>query len=91
MIKDGHLLINEQHRGFFPLSSPQPLLVSTVSKEHGRKLSQHEKFRKASLLTSKLASILSKVSDFHFSHRLKVAEDLIIYWKNGVKKRQQMS
>ena len=67
----------------FSASSAQPILATTVSKEHRRKLSQHEKFRKASLLSSELASVASEASTVHFSRRLKVIRDIIMHWKNG--------
>ena len=67
----------------FASSSAQPVLLSTLSKEQKRKLNQHEIFRKASLMTSELASVLSEASNVHFSRRMKVVGDLIEYWKNG--------
>ena len=67
----------------FSRSSTQPLLVSTVSKEHRRKFSQHEKFHKASLLATELASVTSEASQVHFERRLVLLKDLITHWKNG--------
>jgi len=67
----------------FSKSSPQPILVTTASKEHCRKLSQHEKFRKASILTSELASVASEASHVHFQRHMKLLEDLISHWKCG--------
>ena len=48
-----------------------------------RKLSQHEKYHKALLLTSELVSVASIASQFHFDRRLKVLNDLLTYWKNN--------
>ena len=64
-------------------SSTQSSLVTTASKQHRRKLSQHEKFRKASIVTSELASVASEASNVHFDRRIALLKDLIAYWKNG--------
>ena len=52
----------------------------TSSKEHRRKLSQHQKFRKASIVTTELASDASNV---HFKRRIKVLKELVSRWKDG--------
>ena len=57
------------------------LQVKSVSCEHRCKLSQHEKFYKASVLASELASVTSEASHLHFERRL--VPDLIKHWKNG--------
>ena len=67
----------------FAKSASQPLLITTASKEHRRKLSQHEKFRKATILTSELASVASEASHVHFQRRLDLLKDLIGHWKSG--------
>ena len=67
----------------FSSSSSQLLLVTTASKEHCRKLSQHEKFRKALVLTSELASVASEASHVHFQRQLNLLQDLITHWKCG--------
>lgn len=67
----------------FSQSTIQPLLVTTASKEHRRKLSQHEKFHKASILASQLASVASEASHVHFERRLSLLKDLITHWKDG--------
>ena len=64
-------------------SSVEASLVMTASKQHRRKLSQHDKFRKASLLTSELASVASGTSGIHFDRRIELLKDLISYWKRG--------
>ena len=64
-------------------SSTQSSLVTTASKQHRRKLSQHEKFRKASIVTSELASVASEASNVHFDRRITLLKDLIAYWRNG--------
>ena len=64
-------------------SSTQSSLVTTASKQHRRKLSQHEKFRKASILTSELASVASEASYVHFDRLIALLKDLITYWRNG--------
>jgi hypothetical protein len=57
--------------------------VTTASKQHRRKLSQHEKFRKASFVTSELASVASQAFNVHFDRRIALLKDLISYWRNG--------
>ena len=56
-----------------------PEVISTVDGKHRRKLSQHQKFRKASVITSELASVASEASHVHVD----VLKDLIVHWKNG--------
>jgi zinc finger SWIM domain-containing protein 3 len=63
--------------------SPQVTLTASASKDHARRLSQHEKFRKASLLTTELASVMSHASHIHFKRRMNLLQELIDYWKNG--------
>ena len=57
----------------------QVSLTTSASKE----LSQHEKFRKASLLATELASVTSYASHIHFKRKMKLLQELIDYWKNG--------
>ena len=40
-------------------------------------------YRKATLVTSELASVASTASNFHFHRRMKLLNDLIDYWKSG--------
>ncbi len=67
----------------FSHSSSQPLLATTASKKHRRKLSQHDKYRRALMLASELASVASEASNTHFERRLEVLRDLTGHWKNG--------
>ena len=61
----------------FSSSTIDPAVVTTMSKNHKHKHSQHEKFRKASLLTAELASIASEASGIiHYSRRIEVLKDL---------------
>ena len=53
------------------------------SSKHKCKLTQHEEYRKALLLTSELTSVASGASHVHFHHRMKLLEELIDYWKKG--------
>lgn len=64
-------------------SSTQSSLVTTTSKQQRRKLSQHEKFRKASIVTSELASVASEASKVHFDRRIALLKDLIAHWRSG--------
>ena len=68
----------------FSSSSAEPTLeLVTSSKEHQRKLSQRQKFRKASIITNQLASVASEALNVHFKRRLNLLEDLLIRWKEG--------
>ncbi len=58
-------------------------MVLTTGKEHRRSLSQHQKFRKMSILSAELASVASYASKNQFDRRMKLVKDLILYWKNG--------
>ncbi|KAL1473521.1 hypothetical protein MTO96_038604 [Rhipicephalus appendiculatus] len=50
-----------------------------------RILSRHQKYRKASSVTAKLASIVSEGSmDDEFSRKMELLEDLLCHWKNGI-------
>ena len=73
----------EQHKGYFRSHSSQPLLVMTAPTEHCRKLSQHEKFCKASIITSELASVASEASNVHFQRWLHLLRYMTAHWKNG--------
>ncbi len=64
-------------------SSVGPTLLVKSSKKHLRKLSQHQKFREASLITVELASVASAASAIHFKRRIKLLEELVAYWKVG--------
>ncbi|XP_065886150.1 zinc finger SWIM domain-containing protein 3-like isoform X3 [Dysidea avara] len=48
-----------------------------------RVLSQHEKYRKAVVISSELASVASVAFHIHFKRRLKLLRDLTDYWKRG--------
>lgn len=69
------------HDDFSHISS---LSVTREDTHHkNRILSQHEKFRKASLITTELALVASEASNIHFERRLSSLNDLLKYWKNG--------
>lgn len=64
---------------------PTSYVTSTeASASHVKKMTQHEKFRKASLIASQLASVTSEASNVHFERRIEVLKDLIDYWKEGI-------
>ena len=55
----------------FSSSRPTPeLMIRECSSSKHRKLSQHEKFRKAAVLTSELASVISVSSNVYFQRRI---------------------
>lgn len=59
----------------FSSSTAEPRVIQTTSKINSRrKLSQHEKYRKALVFTSELASVASEASHVHFKRRLDVLE-----------------
>ena len=64
-------------------SQPTSSLVIVKSNPKTHVLSQHEKYRKALLLTSELASVASVASHIHFERRLKLIRELIDCWKCG--------
>ena len=64
-------------------SDQDPLLVTCASKGHCNKLSKHQKFRQASVITGQLASVASYASNVHFQRRIKLLEDLVDSWKDG--------
>lgn len=63
--------------------SSTDVTVNEVSSKPTRSLSQHQKYRKALVITTELASIVSEASRNHFDRRLKLIKDLLLYWKNG--------
>ena len=68
----------------FFTSPPTPSVSVTCSEcKKPRKVSQHEKFRKANLLTTELATVMSEASHIHFNQRLDLVKDLIRHWKSG--------
>ena len=68
----------------FLTSSSQPAVqVMTYSKQHRKKLSQHQKFRKASILTTELALVASEASNVHFERCIDTLQQLLAFWKNG--------
>ena len=70
-------------RMFSVYSAQSSLQLVTSSKEHRRKLSQHQKFRKASLITAELASVASGVLGVHFERRIKLLKELVASWKEN--------
>lgn len=67
----------------FSSQSIQPTLVVKSSKKHVRKLTQHQKFREASIITAELASVTCFASSIHFRRRIELLKELVSYWKNG--------
>ena len=70
-------------RMFSVYSAQSSLQLVTSTKEHRRKLSQHQKFRKASLITAELASLASGASGVHFERRIKLLKELVASWKEN--------
>ena len=71
-------------RNFSSLSSCTPSIeVSIFDSTKRRRLTQHEKFRKASILTTELAAVVSEASHTHFYRRLELLQELMDHWKSG--------
>ena len=64
-------------------SPSQSVIVISSSKEHTHKLTQHEKFRKASIVCLQVASVASVSSKIHFQRRMELLNDLLDFRKNG--------
>lgn len=64
-------------------SEQESTMILTTSKKHRRSLSQHQKFRMASIVTAELASVASYASKAQFDRRIKLLKELTTYWKNG--------
>lgn len=70
-------------RIFCEMPSSSSIDVSFLEYPKQRKLTQHEKFRKANMLTTELAAVISEASHTHFYRRLELIKDLIDNWKSG--------
>lgn len=75
---------HETQRIFLNTSLPEATIEVTEYKyKRKHALSQHQKYRKAILFTSKLASVASEASGIHFHRRMKLLKELITSWKCG--------
>ena len=70
------------HRMFSEHSADVPV-VTVTSAKHRKALSQHQKFRESSLITTELASLASMASNIHYERRLELLKELAEFWKNG--------
>lgn len=70
-------------RIFCDLPATPSINLSFFDHPKKRKLTQHEKFRKANMLTTELAAVVSEASHNHFYQRLELLKDLIDSWKSG--------
>lgn len=80
MTKGGHRNIIKQPKELYFTLTPTPsgaVSVSFSEIKKPTKLSQHQKFRKASYLTTELATVISETSHTHFYRRLELVKDLI--------------
>ena len=68
---------------FAEKSSPSSSLLVTTATKSSRPLSQHEKYRKALLLSSELASIANAASNVHFERRIELLSRLTDHWRRG--------
>lgn len=57
--------------------------VSTATSDSSRVLSQHEKYRKCHLITTKLASLASESTIGEFNQRYELLLQLMSYWESG--------
>ena len=74
---------NQSTQRLFCNSPSQPVILLSSFKEHARKLTQHEKFLKASVACSQVASIARFSSKNHFQRRMKLLNDVFDFWKTG--------
>ena len=72
-----------QTRLFSNLPSSPSVTVSHHNSRNEHKLSQHEKFQKANILTTEIASVVSEASHLHFYQQLDLLKELIDGWENG--------
>ena len=70
-------------RLFAEKSSPSSSLLVTTATKSSRPLSQHEKYHKALLLSSELASVASAASNVHFERRIELLSRLTDHWRRG--------
>ena len=63
--------------------SHEPSVTIAKIKKPPRRLSQHEKFKKANVCTTELAAVISEASHVNFHHRLEIVQNLCEYWKSG--------
>ena len=78
------ILYYESTQRIFTAAVPEASLALTTSKsKSGRKLSQNDKYHKALVLTTQLASTASEASHVHFHRRLKLLKELADCWRNG--------
>ena len=61
----------------------QPSIAITGIKRPPCRLSQHEKFQKASVCTTELAAVMSEASHVNFYNRLEIVKSLCEQWKSG--------
>lgn len=64
-------------------SIPSSCHVSTATSDTSRILSQHEKYRKCHLITTKLASLASESTLGEFNQRYGLLLELMGYWESG--------
>ena len=64
-------------------SSPPSCHVSTAFSDTSRVLSQHEKYRKCHLVTTKLASLASESILDEFNQHYELLLELMGYWQSG--------
>lgn len=75
---------HDNQRIFLDMSpSGSDFVEVTQASKPNRVSCQHQKYRKAVVLTSELASIVSEASGVHFDRRINLVKELIQYWKSG--------
>ena len=65
------------------IDQPSSVTVAEIDIKPQHRLSQHEKFRKASICATELASVASEASHVHFNRKIDLMEKLCEYWKLG--------
>jgi len=78
MIKDGQWIIIKEQIEF-----SSSVTIAEIDIKLQRRLSQQEKFRKASIYVTELASVASESSHVHFYCKVELMGKLCEYWKSG--------
>ena len=74
-------LCSTQH--LFSDFSHEPSVTIAKIEKPSRRLSQHEKFKKANVCTTELVAVISEASHVNFHRQLEIVQNLCEYWKSG--------
>ena len=84
MINGGLQIITSLPKRLYSHSSSSPSLSTSIHIQPAvSKLSQHQKFLKAAVVTSQLATVVSEACGARFTQRMGLLKELMDFWKNG--------